>query len=140
MIQEVMKKFHQVRQGKGELADLIADDCVFYSPVVYTPQEGKELTMMYLASAGNVFSQKDADPAKISKPFAYAKEVIGENTAVLEFETTIDGLYMNGIDMITANEEGKISEFKVMIRPLQAINAIHAQMRAQLEKMQNPSA
>ena len=134
MIEDVIKKFHEVRQGKGDLSDLIAEDCVFYSPVVFTPQKGKDLTLLYLQSAGNVFSQSDGDPEKISKPFTYAKEVIGETTAVLEFETTIDGLYMNGIDMITANEEGKISEFKVMIRPLQAINAIHQQMRAQLEK------
>ena len=139
MIHEVFKKFHETRQGRGDLADLIAEDCVFYSPVVYTPQKGKELTMLYLQSAGAVFSQSDAEPAKISKPFAYAKEVIGEDTAVLEFETEIDGLYMNGIDMITANADGKISEFKVMIRPLQAINAIHMQMRAQLEKAQSTS-
>ncbi len=66
MIEQVIKKFHETRQGRGNLADLIAEDCVFYSPVVYTPQKGKDLTMLYLASAGNVFSQSDADPAGLA--------------------------------------------------------------------------
>jgi hypothetical protein len=136
MIKDTIQKFHDYRHGKFDLADLLHDDCVFISPIVFSPQKGKEISMMYLKSAGNVFSQSKGEPASDKKPFAYIKEVIGEKTAVLEFETTIDGLYMNGIDMITVDDAGLITEFKVMIRPLQAINAIHAQMGAQLKAMQ----
>lgn len=134
-IAETVQKFHDARHGKLEMGDILHEDCVFISPIVFTPQKGKDISLMYLKSAGNVFSQSKGDPTKDKKPFTYIKEVIGDKTAVLEFETTIDGLYMNGIDMITVDDDGMITEFKVMIRPLQAINAIHKQMRAQLEKL-----
>jgi hypothetical protein len=62
--------------------------------------------------------------------------VLSGNHAVLEFESEVDGKYVNGVDIITCNDEGKIIEFKVMIRPLQAVNAMHQQMKAMLEKMQ----
>jgi hypothetical protein len=54
---------------------------------------------------------------------------------VLEFETTIEGKYANGVDIITCNDQGKIVEFRVMMRPLQAINAVHRQMGEALERM-----
>jgi len=140
MIEQVIEKFHEARHGKRDMADLLHDDCVFISPIVFSPQKGKDISLMYLQSAGNVFSKAN-EPAKTeSKPFTYIKEVIGEKTAVLEFETTIDGLYMNGVDIITADDDGLITEFKVMIRPLQAINAIHRQMKEQLEALQAASA
>lgn len=139
MIKETISKFHDTRRGKGDLADLLHDDCVFISPIVFSPQKGKDISLMYLKSAGNVFSQSKGEPTKEKKPFTYIKEVLDGKTAVLEFETTIDGLYMNGIDMITVDDDGMIVEFKVMIRPLQAINAIHKQMKAQLEAMQAAS-
>ena len=119
--------------------EILAEDCVFYSPVVYTPQKGRELTKMYLMAAGGVFGGEDSpkeilDETSPSK-FKYIKEIIGENSAVLEFESEIDGIYVNGIDLISWNEENKITEFKVIVRPLQAVNKLHQQMQDMLEKM-----
>jgi len=119
--------------------EILAEDCVFYSPVVYTPQKGRELTKMYLMAAGGVFGGEDSpkeilDETSPSK-FRYIKEIIGENSAVLEFESEIDGIYVNGIDLISWNEENKITEFKVIVRPLQAVNKLHQQMQDMLEKM-----
>jgi len=119
--------------------EILAEDCVFYSPVVYTPQRGRELTKMYLMAAGGVFGGEDSpkeilDETSPSK-FRYIKEIIGENSAVLEFESEIDGIYVNGIDLISWNEENKITEFKVIVRPLQAVNKLHQQMQDMLEKI-----
>jgi len=119
--------------------EILAEDCVFYSPVVYTPQKGRELTKMYLMAAGGVFGGEDSpkeilDETSPSK-FRYIKEIIGENSAVLEFESEVDGIYVNGIDLISWNEENKITEFKVIVRPLQAVNKLHQQMQDMLEKM-----
>ena len=119
--------------------EILAEDCVFYSPVVYTPQRGRELTKMYLMAAGGVFGGEDSpkeilDETSPSK-FKYIKEIIGENSAVLEFESEIDGIYVNGIDLISWNEENKIIEFKVIVRPLQAVNKLHQQMQDMLKKM-----
>lgn len=107
------------------LSDLLADDVVFHSPVVHTPQQGKALTFMYLASAGKVLG---------SDHFRYVGEYLSESGAVLEFVTEIDGIQVDGIDMITWNEDGYITEFKVMIRPLKAINMVHEMMKAMLER------
>ena len=101
------------------LDELLADEVVFYSPVVHTPQVGKAITFKYLAAAILVFGNGN---------FRYVREVVGESDAVLEFETEIDGISINGVDMIKWNSEGKIVEFKVMVRPLKAINIIHHKM------------
>lgn len=98
------------------LDELLAEDVVFYSPVVHTPQVGKAITAMYLKAAMHVFGNES---------FRYVREVAGESDAVLEFETEIDGITVNGVDMIRWNAEGRITEFKVMVRPLKAINLIH---------------
>ena len=139
MIHENIKKWHDQTHGKfpGGLDALLADDIIFYSPVVFTPQEGKDLAKLYLMAAGNTFGGDDAkkggDLAEAS--FKYTKEVLSGNQAILEFETKIEGKYINGVDIITFNDEGKISEFKVMIRPLQAVNMIHMQMQRMLEEL-----
>ena len=139
MIHENIKKWHDQTHGKfpGGLDALLADDIIFYSPVVFTPQEGKELAKLYLMAASNTFggdnAKKGGDLAESS--FKYTKEVLSGNQAILEFETTIEGKYINGVDIITFNDEGKISEFKVMIRPLQAVNMIHMQMQRMLEEL-----
>jgi len=112
------------------LGALIAEDAVFVSPVVHTPQRGKVLTMAYLAAAFRVF---------INPTFHYVREIRGPSDAMLEFETQIDGILVNGVDIIKWNEHGKIVEFKVMIRPLRAINLIHARMAAMLEASQRPT-
>ena len=144
MIEKTMENWHKHIRGEfpGGLDELLADDCVFYSPIVFSPQKGKEITKLYLNAAGSTFTgDKPSDAggngaSKLEKSgFRYSKEVLLGNHAVLEFETELEGKYVNGVDIITCNDEGKIIEFKVMIRPLQAVNLMHKQMAAMLEKM-----
>ncbi|OGT56102.1 MAG: hypothetical protein A3E01_17705 [Gammaproteobacteria bacterium RIFCSPHIGHO2_12_FULL_63_22] len=106
------------------LATLLADDAVFHSPVVHTPQRGKKLAAGYLGAAFHVF---------FNPSFRYVREIRGESDAMLEFETEIDGVLVNGVDIIRWNEAGQIVDFKVMIRPLKAINLIHQRMAAMLQ-------
>ena len=123
-----IERWHQLiaaRDPSG-LPALIADDAVFHSPVVHTPQRGKALVTAYLGAAFTVF----ANPT-----FRYVREIVGAWDAVLEFETTIDGTHVNGVDLVRWNESGQIVDFKVMVRPLKAVNLLHAQMRAMLESM-----
>ena len=143
MIEQTIENWH--RQLKGELPGgldaLLADDVVFYSPVVFTPQKGKEITKAYLNAAYNTFGDAESEASTEApgddetKGFRYTKKVLSGNSAMLEFETEMDGKYVNGVDIITCNDEGKIIEFKVMIRPLQAVNTVHAQMGAMLTKL-----
>ena len=136
-----VKKWYEVMKSNDmdKLDELLAEDVVFYSPVVYTPQKGKDITKMYLMAAGGVFGEgaKDevSDSNKSQSNFKYIKEIIGEKSALLEFETEMDGVYVNGVDVISWNEEGKITEFKVIVRPLQAVNMLHQKMQAMLESM-----
>jgi hypothetical protein len=89
-------------------------------------------------AAGNTFGgDKAKDGTLVGSSFKYTKEILEGNQAMLEFETQIDGKYINGIDIITFNESGKISEFKVMIRPLQAVQIIHEQMQKMLTQFKN---
>ncbi len=113
------------------LDDLLADDVVFHSPVVHTPQRGKALTRTYLGAAFKVF---------FNPSFRYVRELQQGDHAVLEFETEIDGIVVNGVDMITWNSEGRIVDFKVMLRPLKANNLIHQKMGQMLEAMQQRPA
>lgn len=106
------------------LATLLADDAVFHSPVVHSPQRGKKLAAGYLGAAFHVF---------FNPSFRYVREVRGESDAMLEFETEIDGVLVNGVDLIQWNEAGQIVDFKVMIRPLKAINLIHQRMAEMLQ-------
>lgn len=119
--------WHQIVTNRDliKLHDILDDNVVFHSPVVHTPQKGKKITLQYLGAAFHVF---------IDDSFKYVNEVINERKAVLEFTVKIDGILINGVDMIQWNEEGKITEFKVMIRPLKAINLIHHKMAAMLER------
>ena len=111
------------------LDDLLADDAVFISPVVHTPQCGKALAKAYLSGAFKVF---------FNPTFRYVREIVGPSDAMLEFETEIDGILVNGVDIIKWNADGKIVEFKVMLRPLKAVNLIHDRMAAMLSAMQRP--
>lgn len=145
MIEKTIRDWHACIRGQleGGLDILLHDDCVFYSPVVFTPQRGKEMTKLYLNAAGATFNGSDGKndstaPAAASEKkggFRYTKEVLLGNHAVLEFETEMEGKYVNGVDIITCDDEGKIIEFKVMVRPLQAINLLHQQMARMLETM-----
>jgi SnoaL-like domain len=118
--------WHQIartRDVRG-LDALLAEDVVFYSPVVHTPQVGKAITRSYLAAAFQVF---------FNETFQYVRELSSGRDAVLEFEVEIEGIKVNGVDLIKWNDTGKIVEFKVMVRPLKAINLIHQKMGAALE-------
>ncbi len=108
------------------LATLLHDDVVFHSPVVHTPQRGKAITTLYLTGAMHVLNT----PA-----FHYVREIIGERDAVLEFSTEIDGLSVNGVDLIRWDDAGRITDFKVMVRPLKAINLLHQKMGAMLQRL-----
>jgi hypothetical protein len=134
-----LEKWHAHIKGElpGGLDELLADDVVFLSPVVFTPQEGKEITKLYLGAAGATFGEgeKSSGSGLSGSKFRYVKEVSEGSHTILEFETEIEGKYINGVDIITWNDEGRISEFKVMVRPLQAVNMLHARMKAMLEKM-----
>ena len=123
-----IEKWHEiVESGESEkLSDLIDNDCVFFSPVVFSPQEGKELTIKYLSAAALVFGDES---------FKYTKEIINENNACLEFELELDGIKINGVDLISWNEENKINEFKVLIRPLKGVQLIHQLMGGTLDKI-----
>ena len=138
MIKENIKKWHDHIKGDfpGGFDELLADDVIFYSPIVFSPQKGKDLTTLYLMAAGNTFGgDQSRDGTLQESSFKYTKEVLDGNKAILEFETQIDGKYVNGVDIITFNSEGKISEFKVMIRPLQAVNIIHEKMQDMLKQL-----
>lgn len=111
-------------QDPSGLDALLAEDAVFHSPVVHKPQVGKALTRMYLEAAFRVF---------VNPTFRYVREVAGERDAVLEFMLELDGISINGVDMIRWNDEGRIVEFKVMLRPLKAVNLIHEKMAAMLQ-------
>jgi hypothetical protein len=107
------------------LDDILADDAVFHSPVVHTPQEGKQLTKLYLSAAIMVLGNSN---------FKYVREVIGESDAVLEFTAEIDGIHINGVDMVHWDADGKIDDFKVMIRPLKAVNLLYGLMQQMLQQ------
>ena len=128
MIENTIATWHKLLETKDAagLDNLLADDVVFYSPVVHTPQVGKAITTLYLTAALYVFN---------NGTFKYLREIISGNNAVLEFTTVIDGITINGVDMITWGADGKITEFKVMLRPLKAINLIHKMMGEMLQKM-----
>ena len=111
------------------LSEILSDDVVFHSPVVHTPQRGKVITQRYLTGALQVLNNEH---------FRYTREISNGSDALLEFETEIDGLHINGVDLIRFGADGRIVDFKVMVRPLKAVNALHQQMAAMLEAMAKP--
>ena len=108
------------------LDDLLAEDACFESPVVFTPQQGRAKTAMYLRAADRVLN---------NGTFRYVGEWYGPGSAVLEFEAEIDGVVVDGVDMIWWDASDRIVRFKVMVRPLKAIEALHQRMRETLERM-----
>jgi hypothetical protein len=125
MTPDPIERWHRAIEARDAhaLDDLLAEDAIFFSPVVHTPQRGRRLTAMYLAAAMQVL----AEPG-----FRYVREIVGPRDAVLEFEVDLDGIHVNGVDLIRWNDEGRIAEFKVMIRPLKAIHAVKERMAAVL--------
>ena len=118
--------WHRVLKERNvqALDTLLAPDAVFHSPVVHTPQAGRAITKAYLAAALQVLGNES---------FRYVREVRQGRDAVLEFELELEGIHMNGVDMIGWNEQGQITDFKVMVRPLKAINLLHQKMAAMLQ-------
>ena len=128
MIENTIATWHKILNTKDAagLDNILADNVVFHSPIVHTPQEGKQITKLYLTAALYVFNNDS---------FKYLREIISNNNAVLEFSTVIEGITVNGVDMITWGADGRITEFKVMVRPLKAINLIHRMMGEMLQKI-----
>jgi hypothetical protein len=125
MNQTPIEQWHALvrAQDPSGLHDLLAEDAVFFSPVVHTAQRGRAITQAYLSAAFVVF---------FNPGFRYVREIVGPSDAMLEFETEVDGVFVNGVDIIKWNPAGKIVEFKVMVRPLKAITIIHQRMAAML--------
>ncbi len=110
----------------NRLAEMLAEDAVFHSPVVHTPQRGKAITHQYLSAAFHVL---------FNDSFEYVREIVGERDAMLEFALELDGIQVNGVDIIRWNDEGKIIDFKVMVRPLKAIDVVRNKMAEKLVSM-----
>ncbi len=129
MASDALETWHRLvrTQDPSGLESLLAEDAVFYSPVVHTPQRGRRLAALYLGAAFRVF---------FNPSFRYVREIVGLSDAMLEFETEIDGVLVNGVDLIKWDNAGRIVEFKVMLRPLKAINVIHQRMAAMLQSGQ----
>jgi hypothetical protein len=126
-MKEALNNWHRFAEtGESKILDSLLDEhVVFHSPIVHTPQNGKQLTQMYLMSAHHVFSNNG---------FTYTREIITDTDWMLEFTATIDGVVINGVDIIKLNNEGKIIDFKVMLRPLKAVNMMHQKMMEMLNK------
>lgn len=138
IIQTTVNRWHDFLKGglEGGLDGLLHEDVVFVSPIVFTPQRGKDITKVYLTAAGSTLAGEKSTSGgqeESDRRFRYLKEVLNGHYAVLEFETWIGDTLVNGVDIITCDDDGMIIEFKVMIRPLQAVNAVHEQMRRALE-------
>ncbi|MCW2730841.1 MAG: hypothetical protein JWR13_1657 [Mycobacterium sp.] len=127
MTSSVIERWHQFIDGdhdRAVLEALLDDDAVFYSPAVFSPQKGRQKTTTYLVAAAKLFGGTD---------FHYVQEWVGERSAVLEFAATIDGIYVNGIDMIAWNDDEKIVSFKVMMRPFKGLQVIMPKMAELLQ-------
>jgi len=129
MSEHPLQVWHRLirEQDPRGLHSLLDEEVVFLSPVVHTPQRGRKISAAYLSAAFSVF---------FNPTFRYVREIVGASDAMLEFETEIDGIMVNGVDIIKWNEHGRIIEFKVMLRPLKAVNLIHQRMAAMLQATQ----
>ena len=125
---DTLDAWHDVVASRSadKLSTLLADDVVFHSPVVHTPQRGKAITTLYLTGALHVLN---------NETFRYVREIRGERDALLEFMTEVDGLTINGVDLIRWDDAGRIVDFKVMVRPLKAIQLLHQKMGEMLQRL-----
>jgi hypothetical protein len=123
-----LERWHEVVRTRNPalLNQLLAEDATFHSPILFTPQQGRDMVALYLTGAMHVI----ANPT-----FRYVREIADERNAVLEFETEIDDVHVNGVDLITWDEQGQISDFKVMVRPLKAVNVVHRRMAELLQQL-----
>lgn len=113
------------------LGELLDEAVVFHSPVVHSPQRGRTLTTMYLTGALQVLGNEH---------FRYVRKIGNDTDALLEFETTVDGIHVNGVDLIRFNAQGRIVDFKVMLRPYKALDAVKQRMAALLQAFQAESS
>lgn len=125
---DTLAAWHDVANSRNpdKLSALLADDVVFHSPVVHTPQRGKAITTLYLTGALHVLN---------NPTFRYVREIRGERDALLEFITEVDGLTINGVDLLRWDDAGRIVDFKVMVRPLKAIHLLHQKMAEMLQRL-----
>ena len=123
-----ISSWHKVVESKDAdmLKSILHKEATFYSPILFKPQKGRKMVLAYLLSASNMFE---------GSRFHYVKELISEKEAILEFNAEIDGIKIDGVDIISWDEEGKITEFKVMLRPLKALEKVGEKMKEQLEGM-----
>tara|TARA_A100001391_G_scaffold145707_1_gene103358 strand:+ start:68860 stop:69252 length:393 start_codon:yes stop_codon:yes gene_type:complete len=128
MIEQTIERWHRLVDAKDAdaLNEILADNVTFHSPVVHNPQEGKAITKMYLTAALHTLNNEH---------FRYQREILQGDNAMLEFTTVLDGIQLNGVDIIHCDAGGRIDDFKVMVRPLKAVNKIHEMMGAMLERM-----
>ena len=123
-----LAKWHEViEKGSSpvDLAAIIREDAIFHSPVVHTPQHGRNLVVAYLAAAGQTLGNDS---------FNYVRELVDGQNAMLEFTTEMDGIHVNGVDIIRFDEDGLIADFKVMIRPFKAVKKVWEMMAEQLNR------
>ena len=141
MIEIAIERWHAVLRGEADLDDLLHEDCVFWSPVLFRPQHGRELTKMYLQAAAQVFpgdesdQKSGADPTGADSAFRYTRRVLDGHLAVLEFETNMGDIAVNGVDIVTCDDDGMITEFKVMLRPMKAVEAVRDRMATMLKTL-----
>ncbi|MEO0494961.1 MAG: nuclear transport factor 2 family protein [Actinomycetota bacterium] len=144
-IHDVLDRWHQHLKGRlpGGLDALLHEDCVFLSPVVFSPQRGREISKLYLSAAANVLpgddtgagSQEPAGTDDGHGAFRYTKRIVQGHHAMLEFETMVGDISVNGVDIITCDDDGWITEFKVMMRPYKALDAVREQMASMMDKL-----
>ena len=128
MTSHPVERWHALIKSRDprKVGTLLADDVVFYSPILYTPQRGKQITSMYLMAAFHVL---------LNDSFKYVHEITAERSAMLEFETQLDDTYVNGIDLMHFDDDENIIQFKVMVRPFKATQLLHDKMKAMLAQM-----
>lgn len=123
-----IQRWHRLIETRNfaGLDALLDDNVVFHSPVIHSPQKGKGLTRMYLTGALQVLG---------GDHFRYVREIGNATDVLLEFESLVDGLHVNGVDLIRFNAEGRIVDFKVMLRPYKAMEAVKLRMAAMLQML-----
>jgi hypothetical protein len=128
MTDSPLERWHEVVRTRNPalLNRVLAQDATFHSPVVFRPQQGRDMVALYLTGAMHVL---------VNQHFRYVRQIVDGAAAALEFETEIDGVHVNGVDLITWDEQGQIGDFKVMIRPLKAVTTVRERMAAMLERL-----
>ena len=127
-----LERWHAICEERNPAAlnTLIAENAVFFSPVVYTPQAGKTKVIGYLKAAAELL---------FNDSFRYVRELRGTDEAMLEFTVTIEGIEVNGIDLIRWNMNHEITEFRVWLRPLKGLQIVQQLMATKLSAQRHPA-